>query len=139
MPLALALIDVSRNINTPIRNIRYLCYILPPPNVNTMLVCVVYWSRVLPLPRPSEPCFYFASIRVHSRFGILSAFIRGWFLGLFAETRLNVRSAISGSIGPIPRTARQRRLYLIAPLVRPRTNCRETMMLNLVTGRAIME
>jgi len=28
--------------------------------------------------------------------------------------------------------------YLIAPIVNPRTNCRETMMLNMMTGRAIM-
>jgi hypothetical protein len=29
-------------------------------------------------------------------------------------------------------------LYLIAPMVSPRTNCRETMILNMITGRAIM-
>ena len=29
-------------------------------------------------------------------------------------------------------------VYLIAPMVNPRTNCLETMMLNMITGRAIM-
>ena len=28
--------------------------------------------------------------------------------------------------------------YLIAPIVNPRTNCLETMILNMITGRAIM-
>jgi hypothetical protein len=28
--------------------------------------------------------------------------------------------------------------YLIAPMVNPRTNCRETMILKMITGRAIM-